>query len=53
MGALAWDEPVARVILKTVTLDNKKALATYQRAGFIAYARSERIVLVPPNFPGS
>jgi GNAT superfamily N-acetyltransferase len=49
---LAWAEPVTRVILNTCTLDHKKALVTYQRAGFVAYARSERVVLVPPDFPG-
>ena len=49
---LAWAEPVSRLILNTCTLDHKKALATYQRAGFVAYARSERVVLVPPDFPG-
>jgi GNAT superfamily N-acetyltransferase len=48
---LAWAEPVTRLILNTCTLDHRKALATYQRAGFVAYARSERVVLVPPNFP--
>jgi hypothetical protein len=41
------------VILNTCTLDHRKALATYQRAGFVVYARSERVVLVPPNFPAS
>ena len=50
---LAWDEPINRLILNTCTLDHKKALVTYQRAGFVAYARSERIVLIPPDFPGS
>jgi GNAT superfamily N-acetyltransferase len=47
----AWSEPIKRMILNTCTLDHKKALATYQRAGFVAYARSERVVTVPPNFP--
>ena len=44
---LAWAEPVTRVLVETCTLDHKKALATYQRAGFSPYARSERQITVP------
>jgi GNAT superfamily N-acetyltransferase len=46
-----WSAPVTRVLVNTCTLDHKKALVTYQRAGFTAYARSERVVMVPPDFP--
>ena len=51
MVELAWGEGVEKVLLNTCTLDHKKALATYQRAGFVPYARSERMVLLPPDFP--
>ena len=47
----AWAEPIKRLALNTCTLDHKKALATYQRAGFVPYARSERVVTVPADFP--
>ena len=47
---LCWAEPIKRLLVNTCTLDHKKALVTYQRAGFVAYARAERIVLVPPDF---
>ena len=47
---LCWAEPIKRLLVNTCTLDHRKALATYQRAGFTAYARAERIVLVPPDF---
>ena len=51
MVELAWGDGVEKVLLNTCTLDHKKALATYQRAGFVAYARSERMVILPPDFP--
>lgn len=47
----AWIEPVKRITLNTCTLDHKKALAIYQRAGFVPYARSDRVVTVPDDFP--
>jgi len=47
---LCWAEPIKRLLVNTCTLDHKRALATYQRAGFTAYARAERVVLVPPDF---
>ena len=50
---LCWAQPISRVLVNTCTLDHKKALATYQRAGFTAYARSERIVPVPADFLSS
>ena len=48
-----WAAPVTRVLVNTCTLDHKKALVTYQRAGFAAYARAERVVHVPPDFAAS
>jgi GNAT superfamily N-acetyltransferase len=48
---LCWAEPIRRLLVNTCTLDHKMALVTYQRAGFIAYARAERVVLVPPDYP--
>jgi GNAT superfamily N-acetyltransferase len=48
---LAWAQPVRRVLVNTCTLDHKRALATYQRAGFVPYARADRTVIVPPDFP--
>jgi hypothetical protein len=38
-------------IVVTCTLDHKKALATYQRAGFVPYSRAERMVVLPSDFP--
>ncbi len=49
---LCWDEPIKRLLVNTCTLDHKKALVTYQRAGFVPHARADRVVLVPPDFPG-
>jgi GNAT superfamily N-acetyltransferase len=48
---ICWALPITRVLVNTCTLDHKKALVTYQRAGFTAYARTERIVIVPADFP--
>ncbi|HEX5281186.1 MAG TPA: GNAT family N-acetyltransferase [Micropepsaceae bacterium] len=48
---LCWAEPVSRLLVNTCTLDYKKALVTYQRAGFIPYARTERTVVVPRDYP--
>jgi GNAT superfamily N-acetyltransferase len=48
---IAWGEPIGRLLVNTCTLDHKKALATYQRAGFTPYSRAERVVRVPPEFP--
>lgn len=47
---ICWSEPIKRLLVNTCTLDHKKALVTYQRAGFAAYARGARVVLVPPDF---
>ncbi len=48
---LSWTEPISRLLVNTCTLDYKKALVTYQRAGFVAYARTERTVAVPRDYP--
>ena len=50
---LCWAQPISRVLVNTCTLDHKKALATYQRAGFVPYARAERVMLVPVDFPSA
>jgi GNAT superfamily N-acetyltransferase len=50
---ICWAEPIKRLLVNTCTLDHKRALVTYQRAGFVPYARAERVVLVPPDFPAS
>ena len=49
---LCWGQPIKRLLVNTCTLDHKKALATYQRAGFTAYARAERFIPIPADFPG-
>jgi GNAT superfamily N-acetyltransferase len=49
---ICWSQHVKRVLVNTCTLDHRKALVTYQRAGFAAYARSERVVVLPRDFPG-
>ena len=49
---LCWAQPIKRLLVNTCTLDHKKALLTYQRAGFVPCARSERAVVVPADFPG-
>lgn len=48
---IAWAEPIKRLLVNTCTLDHRKALATYQRAGFVPYARGEKTVIAPPGFP--
>ena len=47
---LCWAQAINRLLVNTCSLDHRKALATYQRAGFTPYARSERIVPVPADF---
>ena len=46
---LAWTAPIARLRVNTCTLDHKKALPIYQRAGFVPYARGEKTIRVPPE----
>jgi GNAT superfamily N-acetyltransferase len=36
---LAWSRPIRRMTVDTCTLDHPKALAHYQRAGFVPYAQ--------------
>lgn len=47
---LAWAEPIGKLLVNTCTLDHRKALAVYQRAGFTPYARTERVIHVPRDF---
>jgi ribosomal protein S18 acetylase RimI-like enzyme len=44
---LAWQRPITKLLVNTCTLDHKKALATYQRAGFEPYGRGQKTILVP------
>lgn len=46
-----WARPISKLIVSTCTLDHKKALSTYQRAGFAPYARGEKTIVVPPDLP--
>ncbi|MDE2474264.1 MAG: N-acetyltransferase [Alphaproteobacteria bacterium] len=48
---LSWAEPISILRVNTCTLDYKKALVTYQRAGFIPVGRIERSVVVPRDYP--
>ncbi len=48
---LCWARPISKVMVSTCTLDHKKALSTYQRAGFAPYARGEKAIVVPPDLP--
>ena len=48
---LAWAQPISRLLVNTCTLDHPRALPVYQRAGFTAYGREERVVMVPGDFP--
>ena len=48
---LAWAEPIAQLKVSTCTFDHRKALSTYQRAGFKPYARGEKTITVPPDLP--
>lgn len=48
---LAWARPIRRFTVDTCTLDHPKALAHYQRAGFVPYA--QRLVRKPdPRLTG-
>lgn len=48
---LAWARPIRRMTVDTCTLDHPKALAHYQRAGFVPYA--QRLVRKPdPRLAG-
>ena len=45
---LAWDRSPERVWLHTNSLDHPKALAVYQRAGFVPY-RQEKLTIDDPR----
>ena len=51
----AWSRPIDRFWLHTSTFDHPKALSTYQRAGFVVYARRRvsfedpRALDIPPK----
>jgi GNAT superfamily N-acetyltransferase len=56
---LAWSRPIEKLLVNTCTLDHRKALASYQRAGFEPYGRAEKTIQVPeallrrfPDNPG-
>jgi ribosomal protein S18 acetylase RimI-like enzyme len=44
---IAWSQPIEKLLVSTCTLDHRKALSTYQRAGFSVYARGEKTITVP------
>ncbi|MEE8437991.1 MAG: GNAT family N-acetyltransferase [Micropepsaceae bacterium] len=46
---LAWARPITRLLVSTCTRDHRKALSTYQRAGFNVHARGEKTIAVPPD----
>ena len=46
---IAWQRPIAKLLVNTNTLDHSRALATYQRAGFEPCAREERVIIVPDD----
>jgi GNAT superfamily N-acetyltransferase len=48
---IAWQRPIATLLVNTNTLDHPRALATYQRVGFEPFAREERNIMVPEGFP--
>ena len=47
----AWDKEPDRVWLHTCNLDHPRAIAVYQRAGFVTY-RQETIMVTDPRLPG-
>ncbi len=46
---LAWAKPITGLLVSTCTLDHRKALSTYQRAGFGVHARGEKTITVPAD----
>jgi GNAT superfamily N-acetyltransferase len=40
---LAWSQPIERLWVHTCTLDHPRALAFYQRSGFVAYKRQVEV----------
>ena len=47
---LAWQQPINVLRVSTCTRDHRKALPTYQRGGFVAYARGEKEITVPAEY---
>ncbi len=47
---LAWGRTIAKLIVNTCSLDHPRALATYQRLGFVPYSREERTIWLPAGF---
>lgn len=47
---LAWVKPIEKLIVNTCSLDHPKALATYQRIGFVPFSREERTIWLPAGF---
>ena len=45
--AAAWERKPERVRVETCTLDDPRALALYQRAGFVPYARKDKTIDIP------
>ena len=48
---LCWTEPIEKLRVNTCTLDHRRALSTYQRAGFVPYARGQKVVTAPADMP--
>lgn len=46
---IAWAQPIEKLLVSTCTLDHRKSLSTYQRAGFSVYARGEKTITVPAD----
>jgi len=44
---LAWAKPISKLLVNTCTLDHPRALALYQRAGFVPYSRESRCIELP------
>jgi GNAT superfamily N-acetyltransferase len=44
---VAWEAKPERVRVETCTLDDPRALVLYQRAGFVPYARKDKVMEVP------
>jgi len=46
----AWESGPERVRVETCTLDDPRALPLYQRAGFVPYARQDKVMEIPAGF---
>jgi len=44
---LAWSRAISKYTVNTCTLDHRRALPLYQRAGFVACSREERYIELP------